>query len=504
MLRKVEALPEFKVACKSAQDANCKAALLSGPYDASKEGHSNIISLGVIGLSHLIEKVEEWVAGCNEGIESIPRRPLDDERLKEKHKLLFPDFPGCAVAFEKTLVVERRFVQTVSLSEIASLDPKNKFAYIVGLLALLEAKLDALLQSGDRKPEVVLILLTEEMYETCHVVGNYHRKLRKLKPSDELQLNLFKDFDDFAPPGQGAASGFGYRILRSALKKIAMSSKRQVPIQIIRERTLLGEETQNLATRSWNLCTGLYYKTGSLPWIVNDLDSKACFLGISFFHKKTPYKDLVYSSMAHLFSNDFDSIVLRGEPVAFDEVLKAPVLDREKARRLVQRALEKYEAHRHALPNRIVFHKTSRYTEEEVSGFREALDQLRKPFDLVSITKAPLRLVRWGQYPVPRGSFFEASPLEGFLYTKGFVPDLQTYPGAHIPSPFSVSKAYGDSSVRAICSEILALTKLNWNTADYCCGVPITIGFARGVGEVFKEFEDSDAEEPSDLYRFYM
>jgi len=504
VLRKVEALPEFKVACKSAQDANCKSALLSGPYDARKEGHSNIISLGVIGLSHLIDQAKEWIRRCNEEIESIPRRQLDDERLKEKHTLLFPAFPGCPVAFEKTLVIERRFVQTVSLSEISLLDPRNKFAYIVGLLALLEAKLDALLQAGDRKPEVVLILLTEEMYETCHVVGDYHRKLRKLKPSDELQLNLFKDFDEFVPPGQGMIATSGYRILRSALKKIAMSSKRQVPIQIIRERTLLGNETQNLATRSWNLCTGLYYKTGTLPWVVGGLDSKTCFLGISFFHKKTAYKDVVYSSMAHLFSNDFDSIVLRGEPVAFDEILKAPVLDRAKARRLVERALEKYETHRHVLPHRIVFHKTSQYTDEEISGFREALDHLRKPFDLVSVTKAPLRLVRWGQYPVPRGCFLEASPVEAFLYTKGFVPDLQTYPGSHIPSPFWVRKAYGDSSMRIICAEILALTKLNWNTADYCCGVPITIGFARGVGEVFKEFDDSDAEEPSDLYRFYM
>jgi hypothetical protein len=64
----------------------------------------------------------------------------------------------------------------------------------------------------------------------------------------------------------------------------------------------------------------------------------------------------------------------------------------------------------------------------------------------------------------------------------------------------------GDSSPEQVASEVLALTKLNWNTADYCCGVPITIGFARGVGQVLKEF-DADPRckyEPAESYRFYM
>jgi hypothetical protein len=61
-----------------------------------------------------------------------------------------------------------------------------------------------------------------------------------------------------------------------------------------------------------------------------------------------------------------------------------------------------------------------------------------------------------------------------------------------------------DSSIKTTCAEIIALTKLNWNTADFGCGVPITIGFARNVGEVFKEFDDSSAYDPSRFFRFYM
>ena len=283
-----------------------------------------------------------------------------------------------------------------------------------------------------------------------------------------------------------------------------MNPKYGVPIQIIRENTLAGKETQNLATRSWNLSTGLYYKGGDIPWVLDGLDSKSCFLGISFYHKKTRYSDNVFSSMAHLFSNDFNSIVLRGDKVPFDEVLRSPVLDRDAAKKIVEKGLAEFFAARGRRPERLVIHKTSRYTQDEIQGFSDALRNSGIAYDLVSLTKGQLRLIRWGQYPVPRGGVYIFSDNEAYLYTKGFVADLQTYPGSHIPSPFLVQKAIGDSSMRTICSEILMLTKLNWNTADFCCGVPITLSFARNVGEVFKEFGDDDQLEPSRLFRFYM
>ena len=373
-------------------------------------------------------------------------------------------------------------------------------------MGIFERKLEHIMGVSDRKPDVVLLLLTDEMYDTCHLVGDYRQRLRRAKPRNEAQLDLFKDFDRFSnfPPKEDEKRL--YRVLRSALKKIAMNPQYGVPIQIIRERTLLGKDTQNLATRSWNLCTGVYYKTGDLPWIVSGLDKETCFLGVSFFHRKTPYMDELYTSMAHLFSNEFDSIVLRGDKVGFDETLRAPALDRPKARHLIEFALQEYRNVRqtNVTPKRLVIHKTSHYNDQEVLGFADVLDPLRIAYDLVSVTKSNLRLVRWGDYPVPRGTVWSSSEADAYLYTKGFVLDLQTYPGSHLPSPFMIQKARGDSSMQTVCKDILALTKLNWNTADFCCGVPITIGFSRNVGEILKEFDDADAYPPSRLYRFYM
>jgi hypothetical protein len=50
--------------------------------------------------------------------------------------------------------------------------------------------------------------------------------------------------------------------------------------------------------------------------------------------------------------------------------------------------------------------------------------------------------------------------------------------------------------------EILALTKMNWNSADGMGRHPITLSFARQVGAIMTEIDDSREIHP--LYRFYM
>jgi hypothetical protein len=452
----------------------------------------------------LVDRAKKWLDQVNQPIESEPEDPKADALARARHKLLFPDFPGCPAVFEKTVVSDAQFEQKISLDDFKQLNRSNEFTLIEDLLKLIEGKIKRIAEAADRKPDVILLLLTEEIYDLCHIVGDYHRRLKRPRAVDKNQLDLFKDFDMLQLTPRADVGKLVSRNLRAALKKIAMNPLYGVPIQIVRENTLLGKETQNLATRSWNLCTGLYYKTGDLPWILDAMDAKSCFLGISFYHKKTAYKDYVFSSMAHLFSNDFNSIVFRGDPVPFDEVLKAPILDNTAAQNIVRKALAEYFNSRGNYPGRLVIHKTSRYSEAEIEGFEKALSNKGIAYDLVSLTRAPLRLIRWGQYPMPRGAVYEFSDGDSYLFTKGFIPDLQTYPGSHIPSPFWVQKARGDSSMERICCEILMLTKLNWNTADFCCGVPVTVSFARNVGEVFKEFGEQDQFEPSRFFRFYM
>lgn len=500
---KVERLSEPFLRFKDDVDTYCKFGLgQRGPYDASKESHKDKITIGIIGIREFAEKTHEWVELCNDYIESIPHKDKDDI-----NKELFPDFPGCILAFETKLVVDKRFVQEIRLSDYAKLDKSNDMAYTQGLLTLFEEKIRHMLEvAGDAKPDVILCILTEEMYEFGHAAGNYHRRLKK-KEIDPNQLDLFKDIDLFPekPFVKKDEEPF-YINFRSYIKKIAMSRKIGVPIQILRQSTIDPHDrtTQNAATKAWNFCTGIYYKSGKHPWILDELDPRTCYLGISFYHKKSHYQDDVYTSMAHMFANDFHDVILKGRKVDFDQILGEPFLDYDKSISLLTSALEIFNLHREAKPKRLVIHKTSGFRDNEIRGFSELLEKEGIMYDLVTLRKSPLKLIRYGQMPVPRGSMFSFDESASFLYTKGYVPELKTYPGVHVPAPFEVIKARGDSSYKEICREILALTKLNWNTADFCSGLPITIGFSRNVGQVLKVFEDDDLEEPENSYRFYM
>ncbi len=176
--------------------------------------------------------------------------------------------------------------------------------------------------------------------------------------------------------------------------------------------------------------------------------------------------------------------------------LKRPYLAYKHARKLAQDSIEQFKGLRDDPPNRVVVHKTSAFQADEVKGFSEVFESSGMQYDLVSMRKPTFRIIRQGDYLVARGTYLELSDNLAYPYTKGYIPELDTYPGVHISAPFQVQKGRGDSSIRSLCSEILALSKLNWNTADFCSGLPITIGFASNVGKILREFDGTEGYEP--------
>ena len=54
----------------------------------------------------------------------------------------------------------------------------------------------------------------------------------------------------------------------------------------------------------------------------------------------------------------------------------------------------------------------------------------------------------------------------------------------------------------ALLQEVLALTKMNWNSAAFAIGMPVTVAFSRSVGQVLAELPENLPLRPE--YRFYM
>jgi hypothetical protein len=208
--------------------------------------------------------------------------------------------------------------------------------------------------------------------------------------------------------------------------------------------------------------------------------------------------------MAQAFTAAGDGYVLRGGTFEWDERRqgKSPHLDKQLAASLLRDVIELYQKqNRGSLPTRMVVHKSSRFWEEELAGFEEACELVPRR-DFVALGSRGLQFYRKGDYPPLRGTYVKFSEADLLLYTVGYVPFLRTYPGARVPQPLEVLEHVGDSPWDVVLKEVLALTKMNWNTADFACWDPITTAFSRRVGQILAEVPAGMKIRPE--YRFYM
>ena len=277
-----------------------------------------------------------------------------------------------------------------------------------------------------------------------------------------------------------------------------------LPTQLLWHRTLVGGRgVQDPATRAWNLSVALMYKAGIIPWRLADVMAGSCFVGISFFHPDGDNRSTLRTSVAQAFTDGGEGFVLQGEKFEWDSKKhgdKAPHLDKESAKKLLQRVLATYADQIQSSPRKVVIHKSSRFTADEREGFEEALKGVSH-FALVTIGRRGICCLRPGNKPTLRGTLVDFGQKRGLIYTIGYIPFLRCYPGFRIPQPLEVMENWGSLSLREVAEDIMRLTKLNWNTSAYSCVDPITLAFSRRVGEILRV---ANTTEPALQYRYYM
>ena len=73
----------------------------------------------------------------------------------------------------------------------------------------------------------------------------------------------------------------------------------------------------------------------------------------------------------------------------------------------------------------------------------------------------------------------------------------------HVPSPLQIADHVGQDTPRqTLLCEVLALTKMNWNSAQFGGLLPITLRFSRLVGEIMREIPPD--RDPLLQYKYYM
>jgi hypothetical protein len=70
------------------------------------------------------------------------------------------------------------------------------------------------------------------------------------------------------------------------------------------------------------------------------------------------------------------------------------------------------------------------------------------------------------------------------LWTPNWTPRIQTYPGREVSNPLVIDINKGEADINVVLKDILALTKLNYNTCIFGEGMLITLTFADKVGEI--------------------
>ena len=107
---------------------------------------------------------------------------------------------------------------------------------------------------------------------------------------------------------------------------------------------------------------------------------------------------------------------------------------------------------------------------------------LIKDLDDLKLYRQPKDKV--GNYGVLRGTAFIVDEKEGYLCTKGFIPRLNSSNSIEMPRNLRVKIIRGESDIQIVLKDILALTKLNYNSCIYGDGVPVTLKFSNKIGSI--------------------
>jgi hypothetical protein len=470
-----------------------KAGLVAaGPFDLRfGSARKERVHVGLVGPAGQLDAARRWLTRCAEEI------PV----LGDPNPLRKP-FPGFVEAFHKTLVQPETSAIGFSEDEVAHAlegDAYTAFQRVLDMYAEAHARL----ASRDlNRPDVVLVCIPGEVLEKVSTVERKAteterrraRELERIRRSN--QLDLFDMLDEV----EETPEDFLKRDLRLALKARALRNR--LPIQLVTE-ALLSDTARNQdpATRAWNFSVGLYYKAGGVPWRLPPSGPDTCFVGISFHHLRTTQRALVRSSLAQAFSSDGEGFAIRGDGVPIEPGQGRKVhLSEQQAFRLTRKLLAEYELRTGGTPLRVVLHKTSFFDAAELAGFAAALKEI-PIVSMVTLVPSMFRLLRYGSYPPKVGTVCTVSQDRSFLFTSGFMPELGTYPGPHVPQPFEV-RCIGPEGAISAAQDVLNLTRMNWNTADIRGKWPVSLSFARRVGGILDEYGEDDLKETS--FRYFV
>jgi len=481
--------------------------------------------LTLFGPINKIYGIRSGVIGTQKGL-SIFKKYIDalQKPTYNSNNLTRPMFPGFEAAFNCKWESDNILFEEVSDKEIDDLlYNENTHKRTFDLVSLFLDKIVDANKNADEAIDIWFVVVPDEIHRYCRPNQSLPPELVKTKrliskgeaKSFVYEPSLFEEMEEDDKAKEEEARAYNYDAqFHDQLK--ARLLPHTIATQIVRESTLAWREFTNTAGRpirdfskieghlAWTLSTAAFYKAGGKPWKLSDIRSGVCYLGLVYKQIEKSKNPRNACCAAQMFLDNGDGTVFKGHVGKWwDPTKKEFHLNPKEAKSLLTQALESYKKQNGRNPKEVFIHARTRFNNEEWGAFKEVTP---KGVNLVGVTitkTKPLKLYRsHGDYPILRGLAWLIDEKSAFLWTKGFVPKLQTALSMEVPNPLFIEINKGQAKLTQVLKDIMALTKLNYNACIYADGMPVTLRFADKIGEILTASTDIVA--PPLAFKYYI
>jgi hypothetical protein len=480
--------------------------LLYGPL--STPHGTGSLRIGVISTAEGLKRYSTYVERLSKPIQ--PKKPDDPN-----HTI----FPGFQAVFGVEWPAKPATWLEVDSKELArSIRIEDRYQAIHRAVSLYsEAIIRHLRQESESNVDLWMAVIPEEVHKYCRpqsVVEKSQREKRDILMDKSAATRLLRQPGLFEEDNISAELYLYELDFHNQLKARLLEHK--AAVQVVRETTLAPDEflkengmplrgLQDPATLAWNLSTTCFFKAGGKPWQLGASRPGVCYVGIVFKKDFSSPEPGNACCGAQMFLDSGDGVVFRGAVGPWSTNSEYDFhLPKEKAKALMAMVVEAYR-HNHGgeAPKELFIHGKTRFSRDEWEGFKETVPEGTNVVCIRIRQDSGMKLYRHGTINIGRGVGWVKSPRMGYLWTKGYVPRLQTYAGREVPNPLAIEISMGEADMQQVMADVLALTKLNYNACIYGDGVPVTLRFADSVGEILTAAPRKN-ELPPLPFRYYI
>jgi hypothetical protein len=442
------------------------------------------IRAGVVGTPRGLSMYRKWTDHTS--------RFIPAAATNARHQFPFPGFQAAFKASWPTSPVAEIAISPTEVSN--SIRLSDRYQAIFQSVTLFAEPIKSRLRDDDVQVDVWFVIIPDEVWK-------YGRPLSRINRGEAIYSGptlgsrvarrLFREPSLFQEE-MDAAEIYRYELNFHHQLKARLIRTRAV-IQVIRESSLNYEldpeismrRLQDPATVAWNLSTTAFFKAGGRPWKLSRMREGVCYVGLVFKINTVDQRAGNACCGAQLFLDSGDGLVFKGAMGPwYSRETREFHLPEAEAKKLMQKVVRSYVDEHHKEPSELFIHGRTRFNDAEWAGFRSAVPPTTNLVGVRIVRSREMKLFRAGSTPVIRGSVYRLSSRLALLWTSGFIPQLSTYPGREVPNPLLVEICRGEADLDAVLSDIMGLTKVNFNACLFADGLPVTLRFADAVGEI--------------------